>query len=187
MLKGEKMSQEQKLKVSHSRKGKGLGNTNGFKKGQTLRKGIPVLLETRQKMRIAKLGKPSNKRDKSISTEVRQKISASLKGRIQSNELKEKNRQGQYKRYLKINSNYIVATRNKRIAINGGFHSNNEWETLKAQCNWTCPCCHESEPKIILTKDHIIPLLRGGSNNIENIQPLCKLCNSKKHTQIIKY
>jgi hypothetical protein len=74
---------------------------------------------------------------------------------------------------------------NKRNAW--GSHTFGEWETLKAQYNWTCPCCSKSEPQIILTEDHIIPLSKGGSNNIENIQPLCKFCNSKKWTQIIKY
>ncbi len=69
----------------------------------------------------------------------------------------------------------------------GGSHTLGEWEDLKAQYNWTCPSCRKSEPEIKLTEDHIIPLSKGGSCNIENIQPLCHSCNCKKHTKIIKF
>jgi len=69
----------------------------------------------------------------------------------------------------------------------GGSHNQDEWETLKAQYNWTCPSCGKQEPEIKLTEDHVIPLSKGGSDNIENIQPLCKSCNCKKHAKIIKY
>ncbi len=67
---------------------------------------------------------------------------------------------------------------------NSGSHTLGEWETLKAQYNWTCPFCKKAEPKIKLTEDHIIPLSKGGSDNIENIQPLCLICNCKKYNKI---
>lgn len=77
--------------------------------------------------------------------------------------------------------------RKKIIKQNGGSHTFGEWESLKAQYNWTCPSCGKVEPNIRLTEDHITPLSKGGSNNIENIQPLCRSCNAKKHTKIIKF
>lgn len=86
------------------------------------------------------------------------------------------------------NSNGFYVER--RRALNrgvGGSHTLADWETLKAQYNWTCPACRKSEPEIKLTLDHVIPVSKGGSHNIENIQPLCKSCNSKKHTKTIQY
>ena len=95
---------------------------------------------------------------------------------------KHHNWKGGYKN--KLHHNLI-----RRIMMRGvgGTHTFAQWENLKAQYNWTCPCCKEAEPKIKLTKDHIIPIIKGGSNNIENIQPLCFKCNRDKYTNIIKY
>lgn len=81
------------------------------------------------------------------------------------------------------------ARRRERLAANGGSHTIGEWETLKVQCNWTCvnPECKKHEPEIKLTRDHVVSLKNGGSDNIENIQPLCMRCNIKKHSKSIRY
>jgi len=59
-----------------------------------------------------------------------------------------------------------------------GSHTEKEWEELKEKYNFKCVICGESND---LTKDHIQPLSKGGSNYIDNIQPLCRSCNSKKN------
>lgn len=73
--------------------------------------------------------------------------------------------------------------RRKRVA--DGTHTLEEWENLKAQHDWKCVFCGKREPEIKLTEDHIIPLSRNGSDNIENIQPLCRRCNSSKGAKIL--
>ena len=47
-----------------------------------------------------------------------------------------------------------------------------------------CLCCGSYE-KISL--DHVIPISKGGKDEIENLQPLCKSCNSKKGIKTIDY
>ena len=93
--------------------------------------------------------------------------------------------------YARYSSWYCKRRRVKRLG-NGGIHTLGEWENLKAQYNFTCPACGKKEPfdskkSKELTEDHIIPISKGGSDNIVNIQPLCFSCNVKKHNKIIKY
>lgn len=47
-----------------------------------------------------------------------------------------------------------------------------------------CLCCGSIEK---LSLDHVIPIQKGGLDIVENLQPLCLSCNSKKGTQIIDY
>lgn len=66
-------------------------------------------------------------------------------------------------------------------------HTKKEWLTLKEQYGFKCACCKKQEPEIKLTKDHIISISNLGHDGIDNIQPLCQRCNSKKSAKNIKY
>lgn len=94
-------------------------------------------------------------------------------------------------RLWKINNrehcNTINANRRARQKNAIGSYTVGEWELLKKQYGYKCPSCNKIEPSIKLTRDHIIPLVKGGSNYIENIQPLCRSCNSSKNDSIIKF
>lgn len=81
----------------------------------------------------------------------------------------------------------LEAARKRRVLKAGaeGHHSRQDWRELKKAYNYTCAFCHKREPEIKLTEDHIIPLSKGGSDFIENIQPLCRSCNSGKKDKIL--
>ena len=44
-----------------------------------------------------------------------------------------------------------------------------------------CAYCRTKDNLVI---DHIIPLSKGGTNELSNLQVLCKLCNQKKGNKI---
>lgn len=46
--------------------------------------------------------------------------------------------------------------------------------------SFQCQSCGKTGLKTNLNIDHIIPLARGGSNDISNLQTLCQTCNQKK-------
>ena len=85
--------------------------------------------------------------------------------------------------------NHLMHARNRRVMkLNAeGNHALEEWSELKKQFDYACIACMRIEPDITLSEDHIIPLTKGGSNNIENIQPLCRSCNSRKGNRSMDY
>ncbi len=92
--------------------------------------------------------------------------------------------------YYKQHPEKSVAASNRRRArklASGGSHSEEEWESLKAFYDYKCLRCGKREPEIQLTRDHVIPLTQGGTDSIDNVQPLCARCNSKKNNKHMDY
>lgn len=81
-----------------------------------------------------------------------------------------------------------AATRSERLAIarTKGTHSKEEWEELKGFFGH-CVICGTSSDEAKLVKDHIVPIYQGGSDGIDNLQPLCQSCNSRKGPDVTDY
>ena len=71
-----------------------------------------------------------------------------------------------------------------------GSHTFVDWVSIKSKYNYCCAICKLSESDLRkkwknthfteLTMDHILPISKGGTDYITNIQPLCISCNAKK-------
>lgn len=62
-----------------------------------------------------------------------------------------------------------------------------DWDRIKGEYGNKCARCGAPDNDASLTRDHIVPLSRGGNHEARNIQPLCLPCNMRKHTRIIDY
>lgn len=89
----------------------------------------------------------------------------------------------------------LESNRQRRLIKKGviGKHTSIEWKDCKIKHNYACAICLIKEIELKgkyafhiskLTKDHIIPISKGGTDNIVNIQPLCIGCNARKHNKI---
>lgn len=60
--------------------------------------------------------------------------------------------------------------------------NNQDWKGILNKYGNVCAACGRTQDKTGFQQDHKIPRLRGGSNDIENWQPLCDECNNFKST-----
>lgn len=93
-----------------------------------------------------------------------------------SKEWRERNRE----RALEI-SLRAVHRRNAKIKTLEGSHTLGERDALLEKFEHRCaePTCRR-DIRGAVQWDHIVPITKGGTNWISNMQPLCKSCNSKK-------
>ncbi len=67
----------------------------------------------------------------------------------------------------------------------GGSHTIQEWEAVLEKFDNRCAYCGRGDVR--LTRDHVIPIIRGGRDDIENIVPACQPCNSRKQARTVEF
>lgn len=72
----------------------------------------------------------------------------------------------------------IQAARRARELKAQGSHTHAEWLAMVDLFDRCCAYCGQRGP---LTRDHVVPLARGGTNWIDNIVPACRICNARKN------
>jgi len=114
-----------------------------------------------------------------------------------------KKRNAACRNYAKQHPDVIKAKTQRRRArrknAEGSFTSA-EWIALCEKYGNRCLCCGRTKKQLktlglALAPDHVIPLSKGGSNYISNIQPLCHAwkkgskggCNNAKRAKTIDY
>lgn len=81
----------------------------------------------------------------------------------------------------------IIKGQNARALKMGarGTFTYEEWMLLCVIFEDRCACCNEQHDRLCI--DHVVALARGGTNFVENLQPLCRACNSGKHARPTDY
>lgn len=142
-----------------------------------------------RKDKIIKLNKSWKKLQRVLNTDYAKRQRLSMKKWAENNiDLVKDNR----KKWRIDNLDYVLFKNKQRMTKlrTLGNIKYNEWVALVEKHNHTCVYCGISEDElkvkwggkqfIKLTMDHIIPISKGGLNVIENIQPLCISCNTRK-------
>jgi len=74
--------------------------------------------------------------------------------------------------------NELALLREARTRTNGGSFTRDEWRALIASYFGRCAYCGQIRP---LEPDHVMPVVAGGTSDIDNIVPACRSCNSSKN------
>lgn len=91
------------------------------------------------------------------------------------------------RRWAQEHKSKRILNEQKRRALKQGSPTSYTLAEWSALCVWFGDVCLACDIAGSLTVDHVRPLVLGGSNSIENLQPLCRSCNCIKNAKEIDY
>lgn len=115
-------------------------------------------------------------RDKKYAAEHREKNRVRCRAWRKANPEKQ---QAACQRWRAANRGRIIhanAERRCKVAKAEGTFTLIEWEETCAEYNHRCAYCSKKKK---LTRHHVVPISKNGSNRRSNIVPACSSCNSK--------
>lgn len=99
---------------------------------------------------------------------------------------REDNRDREKARYQKYHQEHKDQAKNRLNKRRSLMQQNGVFVVLEKEIlklyRSECACCGSREN---ITMDHIIPISRGGTHGIGNLQPLCLTCNLSKSTKFM--
>jgi hypothetical protein len=132
-----------------------------------------------------------NNPDKVKAQSKRRPNTPRILGRMYEETYRRKNRKNAWKRsqdWARRHPEKLQEYREKRrLNSKNGSMSRDEWKSLKEKYGNKCVCCGRHENEVLLHADHVVPVKDHGTNNVDNRQPLCHRCNSRKKDKTIDY
>jgi 5-methylcytosine-specific restriction endonuclease McrA len=87
---------------------------------------------------------------------------------------------------INLNSLRLHTFRNKGVkCVSCGLEGTHFYSCMTTGSKiLTCHLNLYADNNVLMTKDHILPSSKGGPESLENMQPMCSICNSKKGSVI---
>ncbi len=131
----------------------------------------------------AKRRPKSRERQRILRELYREEFNAAQRERRRKNPEYDRLRRLAYTRkYPEKNRHNAIKYYVRKKGAEGSF-TLSEWRALLAQYDHKCAYCEKPISGRDATRDHKIPLSRGGTGYISNILPACRSCNSAKWTK----